>query len=254
MKINNSGNIVGWLRENITQCWVISGYWPNGSTSPIQLGNFAGIDSLEQTIAYGVNESSPKVVVGTSRTAAHALAWYEDAEGGWTNQSWVDLNDVMLSDCDQVWTLVEAFDVNDAGLIVGWGFKQISESVTERHAFVLIPTGTCLGDLTQNGGSSSGPLCPDGQVNVFDLFVLLSNWDTDGPGDITDNNYGPPDGVVNVYDLFALLSSWGECGDPLGFVPTSVNDCINEFGLGEEYRDKLNQCLEEVAAMEMLLE
>lgn len=46
---------------------------------------------------------------------------------------------------------------------------------------------------------------PFGSVDVFDLFVLLSNWGTNGPGadlaDATD--------VVDVFDLFVLLGNWG---------------------------------------------
>lgn len=47
----------------------------------------------------------------------------------------------------------------------------------------------------------------DGLVNVFDLFALLSNWSTSGPGaDIAE-----PTNVVDVFDLFGMLSAWGAC-------------------------------------------
>lgn len=48
-----------------------------------------------------------------------------------------------------------------------------------------------------------------GQVDVFDLFELLSAWGTDGsanPRVDLDSN-----GLVNVFDLFILLGNWGDC-------------------------------------------
>jgi hypothetical protein len=61
----------------------------------------------------------------------------------------------------------------------------------------------CTGDLTDNGATN----LPDGTVNVSDLFVLLANWNTSGPG----ANLAAPTNIVNVADLFALLAAWGNC-------------------------------------------
>ena len=44
----------------------------------------------------------------------------------------------------------------------------------------------------------------DGKVNVFDLSVLLSNWNATGTNASDLNG----DGVVNIFDLSALLSAW----------------------------------------------
>lgn len=60
----------------------------------------------------------------------------------------------------------------------------------------------CPADIASSGGPT-----PDGDVNVFDLFALLSAWNTNGPG----ANLAPPNHVVNVFDLFVLLSAWGPC-------------------------------------------
>lgn len=60
----------------------------------------------------------------------------------------------------------------------------------------------CATDLTN---SSAGP--PDGVIDVFDLFLLLSNWNTNGPG----AGIAPPTNIVDVFDLFALLGDWGPC-------------------------------------------
>jgi hypothetical protein len=47
----------------------------------------------------------------------------------------------------------------------------------------------------------------DNTVNVNDLFLLLSNWNMDGPG----ASLAPPTDMVDVNDLFALLAAWGDC-------------------------------------------
>jgi hypothetical protein len=46
---------------------------------------------------------------------------------------------------------------------------------------------------------------PFGTINVADLFVLLSNWGTNGPG----ADLAPPTNIVDVADLFVLLANWG---------------------------------------------
>lgn len=61
----------------------------------------------------------------------------------------------------------------------------------------------CPADLTDGGALN----LPDGTVNVFDLFKLLSNWNTAGAG----ATLAEPLGVVNVADLFMLLAAWGDC-------------------------------------------
>lgn len=45
----------------------------------------------------------------------------------------------------------------------------------------------------------------DGNVNIFDLSTLLSNWNHTGANLSDVNN----DGIVNVYDLSFLISKWG---------------------------------------------
>lgn len=58
-----------------------------------------------------------------------------------------------------------------------------------------------------------GPACPadlaggDSVVDVFDLFELLNNWGTAGPG----ADLAAPTSSVDVFDLFVLLNAWGPC-------------------------------------------
>lgn len=60
----------------------------------------------------------------------------------------------------------------------------------------------CPWDIGTPGGPGQ-----DGVVNVFDLFVLLSNWNMNGPGAAL----APPNNIVDVFDLFELLANWGPC-------------------------------------------
>lgn len=62
----------------------------------------------------------------------------------------------------------------------------------------------CLADIADSSGPGS-----DGVVNVFDLILLLSNWNTNGPG----ADIAPPDDVIDVFDLVQLLTYWSpaEC-------------------------------------------
>lgn len=66
----------------------------------------------------------------------------------------------------------------------------------------LLAAPPCPADLTNSTGGG-----PDGQVNVFDLFVLLSNWNMNGPG----ADLAPPTNTVDVFDLFVMLGAWGDC-------------------------------------------
>ncbi len=66
----------------------------------------------------------------------------------------------------------------------------------------LIFTCSCPWDIATSVGPGQ-----DGDVNVFDLLELLSNWGTGGPG----SGIAPPFNVVDVFDLLDLLANWGPC-------------------------------------------
>jgi hypothetical protein len=57
---------------------------------------------------------------------------------------------------------------------------------------------------TPSPSGKIGDLNNDGQVNVFDLSILLSAWNTNNA--TADLNH---DNTVNVFDLSILLSHWG---------------------------------------------
>ena len=82
---------------------------------------------------------------------------------------------------------------------VGFGMDDLAYST---GTYTLHYTLPCPADLTDAAGG-----VPDGDINVFDLFVLLDNWGTNGAG----ADLAPANNVVDVFDLFVLLDSWGKC-------------------------------------------
>lgn len=109
-------------------------------------------------------------------------------------------------------------------------------------AFEIFDPASCPADL---GGPAPGD--PDMSVDVFDLFVLLANWNTDGPG----SDLAPPTNDVDVFDLFVLLEEWGPCNRGVDQV-LSDEDCYKEFGYS--WSQELEDCLESVAIAEGYLE
>ncbi len=111
--------------------------------------------------------------------------------------------------------------------------------------------GGCDADIT----NVFGPLgCPDNEVNVFDLLLLLANWtEVPGdpgtiPGDFTNASGTGPDGSVNVFDLLELLANWGPCDDPGQSMSLDEEDCFDLFF--PDAMEKLQSCLEAVAEMQ----
>ena len=94
----------------------------------------------------------------------------------------------------------------DGKLAVTYSRSQVVDGVVMADMYLActtIPQGSCAGDLTDDGSTN----LPDGQVNVFDLFVLLANWNMNGPG----ADLAEPTDVVDVFDLFVMLDAWGAC-------------------------------------------
>ena len=98
---------------------------------------------------------------------------------------------------------VRSFSLGDDGSFNQNGTIVDTQGVAPNYIAVWDPPALfCATDLTDNSGGG-----PDGQVDVFDLFLLLANWSMDGPG----ANIAPPTDVVDVFDLFVMLDDWGKC-------------------------------------------
>jgi hypothetical protein len=66
------------------------------------------------------------------------------------------------------------------------------------------PTPTPTTTPTPSPGSKVGDFNGDNQVNIFDLSILLSHWNTAySPTDLNNDN------IINIFDLSIFLSHWG---------------------------------------------
>ena len=205
------------------------------------LGDCAGFSRAES-----INSAPRRRIVGWDPRRQHPLLWVEhETLDGWQGyRLQVDTHPVYPGIVDAGtcpgWTLREAYDVNDAGWITGWGIRTIGE-VSQPHAFVLVPT-SCPADLDQ-----------DGEVDFPDLLILLSYFDAScgtptGPCELPWMELCPGDldgnGVVEFPDLLFLLSYWGPCCNPGQGTPQDVQDCFTRFGWDI---NALLACLELVA-------
>ena len=83
---------------------------------------------------------------------------------------------------------------------------------------LLVVIGGYLVVRASEAAAVVGDLNGDGIVNVFDLSILLSKWNTaDATADLNH------DGTVNIFDLSALLSHWGQTGSTPTPTPTPTN-------------------------------
>lgn len=99
-------------------------------------------------------------------------------------------------------------------------YDQFGKSLAISGTTAIIGSPYDNNGVAGNGAASiftiecSPSTCPqdlsgdDGMINVFDLFVLLANWNGDDPGATLAP---PPNDVVDVFDLFTLLAAWGAC-------------------------------------------
>ena len=132
--------------------------------NPVDLALVPGIPEFSQPTAYRINNLTAVDVVGrSSDTLGVALLW-ECPVGCEQLANWTvtDLNEELTSDCQSAgnWTLARADDVNDNGMIIGYGNNGGA------HAFILEPQDPCCAeDLDGNGA-----------VGASDLLILLANW------------------------------------------------------------------------------
>lgn len=122
-----------------------------------------------------------------------------------------------------------AINFNANGWISGYGTYS-----TETRGWVLIPVDDYRNNWCNHDIANPGGQCPNGVVDVYDLFYLLANWNTDGPGAELE----APTDIVNASDLFNLLASWSgneesPCPEEniVGPLPGSLEDQVTGAGL-----------------------
>lgn len=185
--INDSGQLVGMMREPNSTCLRHAAAWPSNTGTAVDLGS-VGIETGDESVAYRLSNPGPSgelQVVGTNLSANRAWRWYRDGSGSWSSG---DLNDTISPLCG--WELLEALDVSDDGWIVGYGLF-----ANQFRAFLLKPI-ECQGDLTR-----------DCQVGGEDLGLLLAAYSCGSPcaACLADLNL---DGVIDSADLGILLSNF----------------------------------------------
>ncbi len=85
----------------------------------------------------------------------------------------------------------------------------VTNALTGTHTYTVAAVDAANNKSGQSSGVSlsiydAADITRDGNINVFDLSWLLSNWSRTGVNDADING----DSVVNVFDLSILLSRW----------------------------------------------
>ena len=178
-------------------CWIL----PGGAE--LEQSNFDDVSSLPGTIIR---------VQRRNKTA------YQFQNGAFTNIA-------SFATCDSVSPIVST-----STPVPG---KPTLTSVPGSHSTPILPTATSVPSSPQSGNqnsnginqnnnnnnnnqqqsntlgvssssNSSSDLNNDGKTNIFDLSILLRNWNKSGQGDLNS------DGKVNIFDLSTLLSNWSK--------------------------------------------
>jgi hypothetical protein len=119
-------------------------------------------------------------------------------------------------------------------------YKREYGSHVDMGSYEMHTNPSCAGDCA--------PVNGDGDVDVNDLLMVITNWGTNGStgGDIAPLCGG--DNIVNVNDLLAVISHWGSCSGGGGSMPTSISDCMTQCtnaGLtGAEWSMCCAECIE----------
>jgi probable HAF family extracellular repeat protein len=135
--------------------------------------------------ALAINDSG--TVVGEAATTAGIHAFVYDSTTGAEG----DLNNLIVPDGSSAgWTLQNAYGIDDAGRIAGYGTLDGAY-----QAFLLTPV--LPGDANE-----------DGKVDINDLTIVLTNYGQTGASWNTGDFIG--DGTVDINDLTIVLTNYGD--------------------------------------------
>jgi hypothetical protein len=136
-KGNNANRIVGYATNSLGSQFQAFAADPTSGTT--FLSNLAG---GAVGFARAISSSAINIIVGSSGpnvgavNGERAVAWEWNSASASPTLIPINLNTRLASNPTNM-TLVEAFDVNDAGQIVGYGF--IGGNTSNLHAFLLTP-------------------------------------------------------------------------------------------------------------------
>lgn len=245
--INSIGQIVGGAFEDGIgpPCEDQALFFEDATTDKCNLGDRLPpeYDSQSHALSINVPTAGPTQVVGFSPDASYPILWQREGceEPCSCEEEWVgyDLSTMFHGSDGPLWTLLSAHSVNNNGNIVTWGYKDGFPEASYVVLLTEIFTPNCPADISNTGTQH--------QVNVFDLFILLSQW-----GDCVDGEFceadlssstGFPDGKIDVFDLFFLLENWDLCSASYD-AELDEDYCYEKYpGGGQDLED----CLEAVA-------
>lgn len=129
-----------------------------------------------------------------------------------------------LSDQVRMWLMtgtVLTTASTPAGATLGYADNAALSAPFTTFGGVSVDAGSLLIKYTYRGDCNL-----DGQVDISDLGILATNWQSASPWTGGDSNY---DGVVDITDLGMLATNWqAGVGNPLG---PSIDDALSAFGL-----------------------
>jgi hypothetical protein len=209
--INDDARVAGWIhfepstsKENDEpiQCFQIALYWETPTSTPVDLSQYLP-NVGDHSRAYAINSLSLPQVVGVDTQPGHAILWESFSSGGGLGWTSTDLNNE-IADCDSIWSLKKALDINDNGWIVCLGIRS-----SHFHAALLIPMDTdCPVDTNS-----------DGCVNIDDLLTVIAQFDTPCPVGIICTGDTDLNCKVDMDDINNLVTHWSTaspCVSPCG--------------------------------------
>ncbi|MHC4947794.1 MAG: matrixin family metalloprotease [Planctomycetota bacterium] len=207
--------------------WFIDDVGLDGSTPPINddcANSTLTGDAVIPFDTSGATTDGPDDS-GTCGSDAESDIWYRYF-AGCTGNLEIDLAGL---DYDAVVMVYGADCPGSPGSVLGCMVApgQTSLSVPVTNGFYRIRVGGVLnaeGSGTMTLACTTGVACPadcddgsqtgtpDGEVDVSDLLLVLSDWLTATTCDVDDGTgTGTQDGVVDVSDLLYVLAEWGTC-------------------------------------------
>lgn len=226
--VSDNGYIVGFGHDGLdnSNCRLNALMWDDGpQQEPMVLPLVAsGASQSELALDIRKTQSGDVIeVVGRNWTEGKAVRWRFDG----SSWSVLDLSGAVSGVIDDLRgfnRLLCATAINDHGMIAVWGEQ--GESPIVYRSGILIPYDYYQSDVCPGDLGSTSTQHPNGVIDVFDLFILLSNWNTDDLGAAL----AAPTDIVNTADLFVLLGNWN-CR--IGSMPAanSLEDELTAVGL-----------------------
>ncbi|MBI5556146.1 MAG: thrombospondin type 3 repeat-containing protein [Deltaproteobacteria bacterium] len=261
--LNDSGQVVG-------QCMSDRGgeafLW-SADAGMIGLGDLPG--GAFYSMAMSINNNGQVVGLGSSDSGAEVFLWSADkgmislgsAGTNWCRGPFINDNGVVvgsnggaffwteetgklslneLIDPASGWHLDEAYDINNAGQIVGVG----RDPAGHTRAFLLTPVVT---DTDNDGVATESDNCPD----IHNPDQLDS--DLDGRGDVCDDD-DDNDGVADAADICPLQNPGGQdanldgCLDQIADLPDLIVSLELPPGVEQSLGQKIEGIMDSIAA------